>query len=192
VAIGGGAASVDMTYAVTAALGWRPLIDRPGVSTALTVAGVALLLYLAGLCFRGVWQAVQSRRGGAGPEVADRFAPDASDGATAASGAGLRATYVTGLLMTFFNPMTLAFWFVVLPGMAANLTEQPRRDLPLLCAGVFVGAFGWAVSFSAVLALLGRFKRNLWALAADAVGGVMLLGFAAVAAGRLVRPWLFR
>jgi hypothetical protein len=71
-----------------------------------------------------------------------------------------------------------------------KLTERPRHDLPFLCAGVFIGAWGWAVCFSGALALLGRFRRELWALAADAVGGIVLLGFAVVAAVKLIRPLL--
>ena len=44
-----------------------------------------------------------------------------------------RAGYLTGLLMTLLNPMTLAFWFIAVPGRVALFKEdgaaQPADDL---------------------------------------------------------------
>ena len=184
VAIGAGAVTVDVTYAIVASVGWAPLIGKGWIETILGMAGVMLLLYLAGMCFRGVGQAIRARG------VGDGEAEERSAVRTLQAAPRLTSTYLTGLLMTFFNPMTLAFWFVVLPALAAKLTDRPRHDLPFLCFGVFLGAFGWAVSFAAVLAILGRFRRDLWALAADAVGGLVLLAFALLAAKHLIQPLL--
>lgn len=184
-AIGSGAVTVDVVYAIVASVGWAPLIGHAWVTYLLGTAGVLLLLYLAAICFRGVFAAMRAT--GAG----DRFGGVrfGGDGAAAiGAGPSIRSTYVTGLLMTFFNPMTLAFWFVVLPAMAMKLTDDPRHDLPFLCAGVFIGAWGWCFCFAGALSILGRFRRDLWAVVADAVGGVVLLGFAVVAAARMIAP----
>ena len=100
---------------------------------------------------------------------------------------GHAADYVTGLLMTLLNPMTLAFWFVAVPALVGSITDDPAKDLPAVCAGVFVGTIGWVVVFSAGLSLAGRFRRNWWLAAADAVGGASLLLFAGTALVASVR-----
>lgn len=185
-ALGGGASTVDMVYATVACLGWAPLIskDTGPVMYVLGTAGVLFLLYLATMCLRGAWQGIRPKQT-EGEESVD--AGTSKD----TGGAGVGGTYVTGLLMNFLNPMVLAFWFLALPATAVKLTDSPGRDLPWICAGVFVGAFGWVVGFSGVVSALGRFKRGLWVVMTDAAGGIVLLGFAAVAAGRMLKPWLF-
>jgi threonine/homoserine/homoserine lactone efflux protein len=85
--------------------------------------------------------------------------------------------------MTATNPMTLAFWFVVLPGVVGE--GAVRGELAWVCAGVGAGAVTWVAAFAGTLSLLGRWKRGAWVVAADLAGGVILLGFAAVAAWRV-------
>jgi threonine/homoserine/homoserine lactone efflux protein len=118
------------------------------------------------------------------------------------------AAYATGLLMTLLNPMTLAFWFTVVPAIGAGVAGGPppsaarpgavrgtgepapshAADLPMLCAGVFIGTVAWVVVFAGLLAGAGRAagrsaaRRRRWLAGADAVGGVALLFFAALAA----------
>jgi threonine/homoserine/homoserine lactone efflux protein len=92
--------------------------------------------------------------------------------------------------MTLFNPMTLAFWFVAVPFLAVPGDIGARRNLPLVCAGVFAGTVGWVVFFAGALALAGRYRRNWWLAAADAVGGAVLLVFAAAALLSSVRALL--
>jgi len=99
--------------------------------------------------------------------------------------ASFRNAYLTGVLLTLVNPLTLAFWFVAVPGTLGPITDAPRRDLPMICAGVFVGTLGWVMLFSGVLALAGRWRRAWWPALADAIGGVTLLGFAAATLWRL-------
>jgi threonine/homoserine/homoserine lactone efflux protein len=101
----------------------------------------------------------------------------------------MRGAYVTGVLMTLLNPLTLAFWFVAVPGALGPITEEPRRDLPMICAGVFLGTLGWVVLFAGALAFAAgrphRRRRPGWRVAADALGGFTLLGFALLALWRL-------
>jgi threonine/homoserine/homoserine lactone efflux protein len=142
------------------------------------VAGAAMLLYLAAMSFRAARRAM----------TADPLAV-AAQGTTqpAYAGRGARGAYVTGVLMTLLNPLTLAFWFVAVPGALGPITEEPSRDLPMICAGVFLGTLGWVILFAGALALAGnsRYRRPWWPAAADALGGLTLLGFAAAALWRL-------
>jgi threonine/homoserine/homoserine lactone efflux protein len=81
--------------------------------------------------------------------------------------------------MTLVNPMTLAFWFVAVPGTVGHIAGNPRSELPIICLGVALGTSLWVVFFSGVMSALGRrYRRRWWLVAADVLGGIMLLGFA--------------
>lgn len=163
--VGCGAVTVDMCYAVLASFSVRPFLDRPRILVALGIAGSLLLAYLGVNCLIGAFRAPAHRLEEGNP------------------GAKAHWGYVTGLLMTSLNPMTLAFWFVVVPGVAGQLSGSPRRDLPLICGGVFLGAFSWVCFFSFLMGSVRRAAGGMGGMRmADGAGGVMLLGFAAYAA----------
>jgi threonine/homoserine/homoserine lactone efflux protein len=172
-ALGCGAVSVDVFYAVVAGEGVRRLAQTQALQSSLGAAGAALLAYLGVMCLRGEREAWRSDPIGA---------TGASDTGATAAGATPGRAYATGLLMTLLNPMTLAFWFVAVPAMAGSAgAGDGAGGLPLMCAGVFVGTISWVVCFAGVLALAGRYRRNWWLAAADAAGGAAMLVFAAVA-----------
>ena len=179
-ALGCGAVSVDVLYAVLSSLSLRELFQRPAVVLWVTIAGTLFLLYLAFLSLRGAARALRTD-----PLLA--ATPSTPPPESAASTGSLRGAYLTGVLMTLLNPMTLGFWFVAVPAVVGSFTEEPRRDLPMICAGVFVGTLGWVVFFAGVLAWAGARARRPARLAAvaDAVGGITLLGFALLALWRL-------
>src|SRR5262249_17547435 len=95
--------------------------------------------------------------------------------------------YLTGLLLTGLSPFTIGFWFVVLPQYAGTLTEQPRPHLPIIVFGVFIAPLGWVFAFAGLLAYAGRWRRRWWLVAADEIGGSMLLILAAGAFLRSIR-----
>jgi L-lysine exporter family protein LysE/ArgO len=172
-ALGCGAVTVDVTYAALSSFGLRLVAGRPAVLGAVTVGGILFLSYLGVLCLRGEREAWRADPIAGGAPVGTR-----------------RGAYLTGLVMTLLNPMTLGFWFVAVPGLVGSITEEPARDLPMIGAGVFIGTVAWVVTFAGILALAGRYRRNAWLAAADAVGGVTLLGFAAAALWRSLRSVL--
>ena len=166
--LGCGAVTVDVTYAILTSLGVRPLLAQPRVMAALGVAGAAVLVYLGAMCFVSAarqWRAVVG---------------------TSSSEKPSERHYVTGLAMTSLNPMTLAFWCVVVPGMVGQWSANPVRDLPWVCVGVFSGAISWVVAFAGTMSWVGRRGKRATLLAADIVGGTMLLGFAAYALWRVL------
>ncbi len=190
VALGAGAVSVDVGYAGLTSLSVGRFLDRPAVAVPLAVGSVAILGYLGVLCLRGAWRG--------GPVEATEEAPHVHAGLRAADGptpldyaspplATPRNGYVTGLLMTAVNPLTLAFWFTALPSVAGPI--DPRR-LPLIAVGVFVGTISWVLAFAGTLAALGRFRRGLWLRVVDLAGGVTLIAFAVAAFLRSIRPHL--
>jgi len=164
--LGCGAVTADVVYAILSSVGFGKAAGLPAVEWSVRIAGTALLTYLGVLCLRGEREAFRSD-----PTAAP---PDRSLAATGSS-------YVTGLAMTLFNPMTLAFWFVAVPALVGSVAADVAQDLPRVCVGVFIGTIGWVTGFATALALAGRYRRNWWLAAADAAGGATLLVFAAVA-----------
>ena len=168
-ALGCGAVSVDVTYAALTSLGLSRLLDHPGLRLPLLVGGTAILTYLAVMCITGAIRA--SRKQDSDSQVAN---------------VQLHRSYVTGLLMTLLNPMTLAFWLFAVPAASA---QSPQSSLPLVCLGVFVGAITWVCVFSGALAGLRRFRQHWWTRVADLTGGLILLYFAAITAFAAVRDF---
>jgi threonine/homoserine/homoserine lactone efflux protein len=130
----------------------------------LSIGGVLLLTYLGVMCWLGALKS---------PETLNETESASTLVATSpASG------YITGLLMTLLNPMTLGFWFVAVPDVVRKLSQRPTHDLPIICVGVFLGTIGWVIGFAGTLKLSRRWRRPWWIAAADAFGGTMLLAFA--------------
>jgi threonine/homoserine/homoserine lactone efflux protein len=170
VALGAGAVSVDVAYAVLTSLSVGRASDRPAVSVVLAGVSVLILAGLGVLCLRSAWRGMTD----AGVWEAGA-APSSRNG------------YVTGLLMTLVNPLTLAFWFTTLPSIAGAID---RRRLPWVAAGVFVGTFSWVLAFAGTLSVLGRFRRGAWVRATDLGGGITLIAFAVAVFLRSIRPHL--
>jgi threonine/homoserine/homoserine lactone efflux protein len=77
--------------------------------------------------------------------------------------------------MTSVNPMTIAFWFLTLPGIAGPVS---RSALLPIAAGVAVGTSSWVVVYAGTLSVVRRFQPGGWMRLADIAGGLTLLGFA--------------
>ncbi|HEY2588527.1 MAG TPA: LysE family transporter, partial [Tepidisphaeraceae bacterium] len=150
----------------------KDMLTRPVVLWPITIGGIAFLFYLAFLSLRGAardWRA-------------DPLAQPAPAPVARAGGA-----YLTGLLMTLLNPMTLGFWFLAVPAAVGAITQDPTNDLPMICAGVFIGTLAWVVTFAGTLAWAGRWRRAWWLAAADAVGGSVLFCFGMIELWRATR-----
>src|SRR5262245_6990442 len=102
VALGCGAVTVDVIYCVVAAAGAIRLSDNPWIYWPVAAAGVIVLTYLGVISLRGARSAGRTH-------LLNR-----SNQPTIHGG------YLTGVLMTASNPMTLAFWFTVLPALAGS------------------------------------------------------------------------
>ena len=176
-AVGCGAVTVDVLYAVLASIGVQRVATIAAINWPLRILGILLLAHLGLQCFRSEREAwrLDPITGGAMPRSTALRRP---------------RLYATGVLMTLLNPMTLAFWFIAVPSLAGSVAQGERRNLPIVCIGVFAGTVSWVVFYAGALAWAGRFRRNWWLAAADAVGGAALLVFAAVALLSSLRPLL--
>lgn len=161
-AVGLGAATIDGLYAVVTSVAAVPIQGYPKARLTIGILGALFLGYLALQCFRG---GIAARK--APPADLDAPPPRISH----------HTHYLTGLLMTSLNPMTLLFWFVAFPGTVLQFARS-GSDLPIVAAGVFVGALGWAISFACLIGYLGGFGKRRWLAWVDFAGGAMLLAFA--------------
>jgi threonine/homoserine/homoserine lactone efflux protein len=169
-ALGCGAVTVDVTYAVLASLSLGPLLTRPMIDRAVSVIGAAVLAYLGIGCLRS---AARPPEIGAGPGVSSSA-----------------RNYFTGLIMTATNPMTLVFWFATVPSSVVPNPAHPTRDLLLVCAGVFASTIGWVCGFAGALAVAKSLGKQGWVRVVDVAGGVLLLAFAGALIWRVAKPFL--
>jgi threonine/homoserine/homoserine lactone efflux protein len=188
VALGMGAVTVDVLYALVSTFSFVRLDERSPVLTVVAVVGAGLLAYLGVQSLRAAraaWRHDPLADAAAADNVADRAGDVPADepAGPANLGSGTRSAgrpaYLTGLLMTLANPMTLAFWFTGFPatgGLSGPSTGSPTAangvatvagtlpvvaagphvaaaDLPMMCAGVFIGTTAWVFAFASLLAL---------------------------------------
>jgi threonine/homoserine/homoserine lactone efflux protein len=169
-ALGCGAVTVDVVYSLLIMLGIAHLSEHPAFYWPLHIVGAILLAYLG---VRVARDAIRAARAQDDPLAG---APAEAPRGTFAGG------YLTGLAMTFFNPMTLLFWFTSVPAALGPATSGAgRADLPIICSGVFVATISWVVFFTSALKWLRQWRRQWWMTAADALGACVLLGFAGYA-----------
>ena len=178
-ALGCGAVTVDVVYAMVTGASMAPVLKNTFV---LTATGVVGGLFLALLGILSIRAAIHQK-------------PIAVSGASVPPARmSLKSHYLTGLAMTSLNPMTLIFWFVAVPGTVGEITRNPHRDLPLVAVGVLTGTLAWVSSFAGVMALAhaagGNGARSGGLRAADLAGGLVLLGFAGYTIWRVAGGFL--
>lgn len=172
-ALGCGAVTIDVTYAILSSLSLGELLNRPAIILPVTVAGTIFLLYLSFLCFRGAFKAARA-------DPLEQEQPRQSH----------HGAYFTGLAMTLLNPMTLGFWFLAVPAALGAIAAHSAHDLPIVCTGVFLATLAWVMLFAGTLTFVGRWRKKGWLAAADAVGGAVLFCFAALELWHTLRPHL--
>ena len=178
--VGAGATSVDVGWALVTSLALtqiQNLVNNPTVKLVLGLAGAILLAYFAVGCFIGASRATRT----------DAFGGDSPANQPSAGGG-----FLTGFLMNLLNPWVLMFWLVTVPGQVGSMHQNAAgaASLPVVCAGVALGAISWVTFFSAALSRVGLRHRQRWAIGADLVGGVSLAVFAVLGLWRTGRAFL--
>jgi threonine/homoserine/homoserine lactone efflux protein len=162
VAIGAGAALVDLLYAGLGLAGAASLLEIDVLRVVLGAFGALVLAVIGG---RTLWSAFRVRLGGEAPaEVATP-----------------RRAFATALAATASNPLTIATWAAIFAAAStASLggSGGSGADAALLLGGVGLGTLTAFTGLSVLVALVrSRFGPRLLT-AVDAVAGAGLLGFA--------------
>ncbi|MBA3263381.1 MAG: LysE family transporter [Thermoleophilaceae bacterium] len=159
-AIGAGAALIDLLYAGLGLAGAASLLEIDALRLALGALGA---LVLATIGFRTLWASFRVRLGGELPaEVATP-----------------RRAFATALAATASNPLTIATWAAIFAAAStASLGGGSPTSAALLLGGVACGTLTAFTALSTLVALVrGRFGPRLLAVV-DGVAGAGLLGFA--------------
>jgi putative LysE/RhtB family amino acid efflux pump len=162
VAIGAGAAVIDLLYAALGLAGAAGLLEIDALRLGLGAAGAVVL---AAIGARTLWAAFRVRLGGeAHEEVATP-----------------RRAFATSVAATASNPLTIATWaaiFAAASTASVGAAADSAASVALLLGGVGLGTLTAFTALSVLVSLVrGRFGPRQLA-AVDAVAGAGLLGFA--------------
>jgi threonine/homoserine/homoserine lactone efflux protein len=168
-AIGAGAALVDLGYATLGAAGVAPLLTVPALRLGLGLVGGAALVLIGLRTLRTAWRV---RLGAEVPE--ETVTP--------------RAALRTGLLATASNPSTIASWAAVFGAASAGRTVAGPAAAAALVLGVGVGSLGWHLVLVTAMRLLRRRVGDRTLRAVDGVAGTVLVAGGLGLGLRALRP----
>jgi putative LysE/RhtB family amino acid efflux pump len=160
IAIGAGAAIVDVAYAALGVAGASRLLEIDALRVALGLAGAAVLAFLG---LRTLWTAFRVRLGGEGPEEVGSPRP----------------AFATSLAATASNPMTIVSWAAIFSAASTgNAVERSSSAALVLLAGVCIGSFVWFSILSATVASSRHRVGPRLVAVVDALSGLAIVGFA--------------
>lgn len=166
-AIGLGAAVVDVAYAAAGSAGAAGLLEVDALRTALGLLGAGVLVLLGARALRAARQPLPA---GALPDE------------VATPARALR----TGLAATAANPTTIASWAAVfLATTTAELTRGATRT-GLLLLGIGLGTLAWFTALTGVVRLVSGRVTDRSLRRVDTASGLGLLAFGVVLAVRVV------
>lgn len=170
VAIGAGAALIDLLYAGLGLAGAASLFDGGPLHVAFGLLGALVLAFIGA---RTLWAAFRVRLGGELPEEVG----------------SPRRAFATSLAATASNPLTIATWAAIFTATSAAAVGDAATSADaaaLMLGGV---ALGTLTAFTALTLLVasvrGRFGPRMLATV-DVVAGSGLLGFAGLLGWRAV------
>lgn len=167
-AIGAGAAIIDLTYAALGVAGVTQLLRIASVRLALGLAGAAVLLVIGG---RTVWSAFRIR---AGLETDEEMISPAR---------ALR----TALIATASNPLTIVSWAAVFAAASTARIASTTPSVAVLLAAVGIGSFAWFATLSGAVALVRRRVGPRGLRLADTLSGLGIMGFGGLLGWRAAR-----
>jgi threonine/homoserine/homoserine lactone efflux protein len=170
IAIGAGAALIDLLYAALGLAGAASLLEADALRVAFGVVG-ALVLGVIGV--RTLWGAFRVRLGGESEQEV----------------ASPRRAFATAVAATASNPLTIATWaaiFTAASAAAVGDAATSTGSAALMLGGVALGTLTAFTTLSVLVALVRqRFGPRLLATV-DVVAGAGLLGFAGLLGWRAV------
>jgi threonine/homoserine/homoserine lactone efflux protein len=170
IAIGAGAALIDLLYASLGLAGAASLLEVEELRVAFGLVGAGVLAYIG--C-RTLWSAFRVRLGGESEEEV----------------ASPRRAFATAVAATASNPLTIATWAAIFTAAGAAAVADAAASpggAGLMLGGVALGTLTAFTALSLLVSLVrGRFGPRLMATV-DVVAGAGLLGFAGLLGRRAV------
>ncbi|GAA0255009.1 LysE family translocator [Cryptosporangium japonicum] len=167
-AVGLGAALIDVSYAFLGMLGVAQLIRSDVVRWSLGFVGAVVLVWMGA---RTLWTAHRVRLG---LETADEVTSVA---------AALR----TSVLATASNPLTIVSWASIFAAASTAALMSSSGAAAALLAGVGLGSVGWFAVLAFVVFLARQRVGTRLLQAVDSIAGAGLVAFGGLLAFRTVR-----
>ena len=155
-----GAATADMLYGAIAAFGLSALQAMlVGQANWLRIIGGIFLIYLGAKTFlsKPAEQAAQASRG------------------------GVFGAYLSTLLLTLTNPMTILSFIAIFAGLQISSTSGGYLSPILLVTGVFCGSAAWWLTLSFFVGQVRGLLEAGWMVWVNRISGVVILSFGIVA-----------
>ena len=168
IAIGAGAAVIDLLYAALGLAGAASLLEAEALRVAFGITGALVLGFIGA---RTLWAAFRVRLGG---ELYEEVASP-------------RRAFATAVAATASNPLTIATWAAIFTAASAAAVGDAATSLSgaaTMLGGVALGTLtAFTLLSLLVAAVRDRFGPRLLA-AVDVVAGAGLLGFAGLVGWR--------
>ena len=151
-----GAATADMLYGAIAAFGLSALqVMLVGQANWLRIIGGIFLIFLGAKTFlsKPAGQAAQASRG------------------------GVFGAYLSTLVLTLTNPMTILSFIAIFAGLQISNTSGSYLSPILLVAGVFCGSAAWWLTLSFLVGQVRGLLEAGWMVWVNRVSGVVILSF---------------
>ena len=167
-AIGVGAATVDLGYAILGALGAAALLQMAPLRIGLGLTGAGVLVYLGTRTMRDAWRI---RLGAEDPsEVLEP-----------------RHALRTGLVATASNPLTILTWGAVFSGAATANVAAGATSAVAFVVGIALGSLLFHLVLAGIAASLGTRLSTSALRWTDAIAGAGLIAFGLLLGARTVR-----
>ncbi|OMF85807.1 threonine transporter [Paenibacillus sp. FSL R7-0333] len=157
-AVGLGAVSADIIYMLLVYFGMIHLLDAPFIKAFLWLFGFFVLVYT------GVESILHSGQ----IETAE----------TRGSGVTLFSSFVSGFLMSLFNPLSILFWLGIYGSILAKaVNEYPMQQLLIYSGAIVLGILLWDVTMAAASSMFRKFLTPRVLKAISVLSGLSLVGF---------------
>lgn len=167
-AIGLGAATVDLGYAILGALGAAALLQLAPLRIGLGLLGASVLVLLG---VRTLRDAFRIRAGAEGPE--DVVQP--------------RDALRTGLVATASNPLTILTWGAVFSGAATADVASSPASAAAFVIGIAFGSLAFHLALAGVAGALGGRMGTTALRWTDGISGAGLITFGVLLGARTVQ-----
>lgn len=157
-AVGLGAISADIIYMLLVYLGMIHLLDAPFVKAFLWLFGFFVLVYtgIESIMHSGKITAAETR----------------------GNGVSLSKSFVSGFLMSLFNPLSILFWLGIYGSILARaVNEYPMQQLLIYSGAIVLGILLWDVTMAAASSMFRKFLTSRVLKAISVLSGLSLVGF---------------
>ncbi|WP_150267405.1 LysE family translocator [Paenibacillus tepidiphilus] len=156
--VGLGAICADVIYMLLVYFGVVHVLDAPFIKAFLWLFGFFVLIYTG----------YESIRDAGSISAADSRGQEES----------YAKSFVSGFLMSLFNPLSILFWLGIYGSVLAKASsEYPLQQLLIYSGGIVLGILLWDVTMATASSMFRRFLTLRVLRSISVISGLSLIGF---------------